>query len=140
MAVLSESRLFLSPFHFRIFQIPFAILPSPWGVYAVGDPIAVYFEVYNLAQTDGLAEYEIEARLVPKDESSGLGRVFKRLFGGRERGVSTAFPVQVTASDDRQYVLLDASGQEPGVYTLTVRINDTATGERAERTVDLFLE
>lgn len=124
----------------RVQRGDFAILPSPWGVYAVGDPIAVYFEVYNLAQADGLAEYEIEARLVPKDESSGLGRVFKRLFGGRERGVSTAFPVQVTDSDDRQYVLLDASGQEPGVYTLTVRINDTATGERAERTVDLFLE
>ncbi|MEM1054176.1 MAG: GWxTD domain-containing protein [Bacteroidota bacterium] len=124
----------------RLQRGDFAIQPSPWGVYDVGDPVAVYFEVYNLNLDSGLASYEIEARLVPKDQSRGIGRLFKRIFGGRERGVATEFPVEVSTSDDRQYVLLDASGQEPGFYTLTLRVRDTATGDRAEREVDLLLE
>lgn len=124
----------------RLQRGDFAIQPSPWGVYAIGDPIAVYFEVYNLGVEGGQATYEVEARLVPKDQSRGIGRVFKRLFGGRERGVSTAFPVQVPSPDDRQYVLLDATGQEPGIYTFTLEIRDRVTGARAEREVDLLLE
>lgn len=124
----------------RLQRGDFAIQPSPWGVYAVGDPVAVFFEVYHLGTEGGQARYELEARLVPKDRSRGIGRVFKRIFGGRQRGVSTGFPVEVPSSDDRQYVLLDASGQAPGVYTLTVSVRDTVTGQRAERQADLLLE
>ena len=124
----------------RIARGDFAIQPAPWGIYTIGDPIVVYFEAYGLSASDGPPQYQVEARLVPKDRSRGLGRFIKRLFGSRERGVSTAFPVQASGPDDRQYLLLDATGQEPGLYTLTLRIKDEATGESDKRTVELLLE
>ncbi len=124
----------------RIQRGDFAIQPAPWGVYTVGDPIAVYFEVYNLGLEGGQSGYDVEARLIPKDRSRGLARLAKRIFGGRARGVSTSFPAQGTNADDGQYVLLDATGQEPGVYTLTLQIEDRVSGQRVEREVDLLLE
>ena len=124
----------------RIQRGDFAIRPVPWGVYAVGDPIAVYFEAYGLGLEGGQTAYDVEARLIPKNRSRGLARLVRGLFGGRDRGVSTSFPVQSANADDRQYVLLDATGQDPGMYTLTLRIQDRITGERAEREVDLLLE
>ncbi|OZC02671.1 GWxTD domain-containing protein [Rubricoccus marinus] len=124
----------------RVQRGDFAIQPAPWGVYTVGDPIAVYFEVYGLGLDNGQSGYDVEAQLIPKDRSRGLARLAKRIFGGRARGVSTSFPAQGTSEEARQYVLLDATGQDPGVYTLTLRIEDRVSGQRTEREVDLLLE
>lgn len=124
----------------RLQRGDFSIQPAPWGVYAVGDPISVYFEAYGLGLEGGQSRYEVEARLVPKDQSRGLGRIVKRIFGGGPKGVSVGFPVEGTGATDGQYILLDATGQEPGVYTLTLRVKDTITGEDAEREADLLLE
>ena len=45
-----------------------------------------------------------------------------------------------TGPDDATYTILDAAEQEPGLYTLTLRVRDTLTGRTAERTSDLYLE
>ena len=124
----------------RVFRDGLAIQPAPWGVYAVDDAIHVYFEVYNLALDGGRSDFEVEARLIPKDTSSGLGRLAKRLFGSRERGVSTAAEAQGNSTDDSQALILDASGQEPGLYMLTVVVRDRTSGATTERETDLMLE
>ncbi|HYE96996.1 MAG TPA: GWxTD domain-containing protein [Rubricoccaceae bacterium] len=117
-----------------------AIQPAPWSVYDHAAPVYVYFEVYNLALRDGRTDYHVEARLVPKDLSTGVARLARRVFSGRDRGVATEFPVQGVSPDDGQYVILDASGQAPGLYTLTLRIRDNVAGTTVEQTQDLFLE
>ena len=124
----------------RVFRDGLAIQPAPWGVYAVDDAIHVYFEVYNLALDGGRSDFEVEARLVPKDTSTGLSRLARRLLGSRDRGVSTAAQAQGNRADDSQALILDASGQEPGLYTLTVVVRDRASGATAERETDLLLE
>ncbi|MEM6784465.1 MAG: GWxTD domain-containing protein [Bacteroidota bacterium] len=114
--------------------------PAPWAVFRTDQPIYLYFEVYNLAQEDGQARYEVEAALGPKDTSRGIARLFKSIFGGSEQGVAVQFPVSINEADDGQYVILDASEQEAGLYTLALRVRDTVTGETVETDRDLFLE
>ena len=67
-------------------------------------------------------------------------RLARSVFGGGDPGVSTQFPVQGDRADDAQYVILDAAEQEPGFYTLTLRIRDRVSGREVEETTDLYLE
>lgn len=117
-----------------------AIAPAPWSVFNHEQPIYLFFEVYSLGLAGGRSDYEVEAELRPKDTSTGLARLARSLFGGGDRGVSTRFPVQGDRADDAQYVILDAADQEPGFYTLTLRIRDRVSGREVEETTDLYLE
>ncbi|MDX1420190.1 MAG: GWxTD domain-containing protein [Rubricoccaceae bacterium] len=117
-----------------------AIQPAPWSVFNHAQPVYLFFEVYNLGLTGGQSDYEVEAELRPKDTSSGIARLARSIFGGGERGVSTRYPVQGDRADDAQYVILDAAEQEPGFYTLTLRIRDRISGRTVEETTDLYLE
>lgn len=118
-----------------------SITPAPWSVFNHQQPVYLYFEVYNLeVESDGRTDFEVEARLAPKDERKGLAGFVRGLFGGGDGGVSVTTPVSGATPDDHQYLILDAASQEPGVYTLRVRVRDNRTGRTAERTTDLFLE
>ncbi|MEX0821581.1 MAG: GWxTD domain-containing protein [Rhodothermales bacterium] len=117
-----------------------SIAPAPWSVFSHGQPIYLFFEVYHLARNaENLTHYEIDAQLLPRDESGPIGRFVKNLFGGAE-GVSVSLPGSGTQSDEGHYLIMDASNQEPGLYTLTLRVRDTVAGSSVERAVDLFLE
>ncbi len=124
----------------RVERNGLAIWAAPWGVFATTDPIVVYAEVYGLELRDGQTDYEVEARLVPRDASRGVGRTLRRLFGARPRGVGTAAEAQGDAPDDWQSLTVDASGQAPGLYTLTVTIRDRVAGREVSRGTDLLLE
>ncbi len=117
-----------------------SILAAPWGVFAAGQPVYLYAEVYGLTPSGGRTDFEIEARLVPKDGSTGLRRLGRRLFGGRESGVASTAEAQGTATDDSADLRLSTEGQPPGLYTLTVTVRDRTTGATADRETDLLLE
>lgn len=124
-----------------IYRNGFSIQPAPWSVFGVDQPIYLYFEVYNLGQNpDGTASYDIEAELLPKEDGNRIGRAVGRLFGGGDAGVSVRLPVQVESGDDAQYLILGAENQEPGLYTLVVRIHDNVSDRDVEMEQDLFLE
>ncbi len=124
----------------RIFRDGLSVQPAPWGVFGVGDPIYLFFEVYNLGLSGDRTDYEVEARLVPKDDSRGLARVARRIFGGRDRGVATGVEYQGAESTAAEYLILDAADQEPGLYTLTVTVRDNVTGRTVDEETDLLLE
>lgn len=125
----------------RVFRDGLSAQPAPWGVFGNAEPIFLFFEVYGLDLQNGQSDFEVEARLVPKDTSSGLARVARRIFGGRDRGVSASTEAQGSSTDEpAQYLILDASSQEPGLYTLTVTVRDRISGESADRETDLLLE
>jgi GWxTD domain-containing protein len=118
-----------------------SIMPAPWSVFSHEQPIYLYFEVYNLAMGDGgRAEYEVEAALVPKEGGSGVSRFFRGLFGGGRGGVSAGLPISVASTEDGQYLILDASNQEEGLYSLRLRVRDRVSGREAGRELDLYLE
>ena len=117
-----------------------SILAAPWGVFAAGQPVFLYAEVYGLTPRDGRTDFEVEARLVPKDTASGLRRLGRRIFGGATRGVASTAEAQGTSPDDSADLRLATEGQPPGLYTLTVTVRDRTTGATAERETDLLLE
>lgn len=124
----------------RVFRDGVSVQPAPWGVFGAGDPIYLYFEPYGLGIENGQTDYEVEASLRTKDTSTGIRRLARRIFGGDGTAVSSAFEVQGDRSDDTVYLFLDATGQEPGLYTLTVTVRDRVTGAEANRETDLLLE
>jgi hypothetical protein len=119
-----------------------SIRPAPWGVYAVKQPIYLYFEVYNLApDAGGATRYEVETVLVEKTEAKGLERLIQQAFGQRQaQGVSTGFESTGTARDESQYVILDASLEQTGNYIVVLRVTDLVSGKTVESRRDLFLE
>ena len=124
----------------RVVRRGVGVLPAPWGVFASGTPVFVYVEFYGLGLRDGRTDFEVEADLVPKDLSTGVRRLGRRLLGRREAGVSATYEAQGASADEAQDVQLDTRGQRPGLYTLTVRVRDRVTGAEAERATDLLLE
>ena len=125
----------------RVHRGDFVIQPAPWSVFGADQPIYVYFETYNLQPNgNGQNQYAVEVALRPQDTSTGLARLAKNIFGGDDGGVAIEFEAGGTGPDDATYAILDAAGQEPGLYTLTLRVRDAATGRTAERATDLYLE
>ena len=124
----------------RIVRGGVALLPAPWGVYEAGAPVFVYIEAYGLALRDGRTDYEVEAELVPRDASTGLRRLGRRILGRRETGVASALDAQGATPDETQSLRLSTTGQPPGLYTLTVTVRDRISGATAERDTDLLLE
>jgi hypothetical protein len=82
----------------------------------------------------------MEAVLSKKDTSSGVSKLVKNVFGGREKGVSVRVPGSGRGTDESQYLILDVANEEPGLYSLLVKVTDTITRKSVERTMDLFLE
>lgn len=124
----------------RIVRNDLSIAPAPWGVFGVDEPVFVYVELYGLGLRDGRTEYDVEARLIPRDDRRGLARVFGRMLGGRERGVGASSESQGASTDDWQSLTLDARGQAPGTYTLQLVVRDRVSGRSAQQEVLLMLE
>jgi len=118
-----------------------AITPAPWSVFSPQRPIYIYFEMYNLEKgADGQTRYEVEAILAPKENSKGVRGLLNRL-GNRKRGVSVSLPPGSSSeSDENQYLVLDATTMDTGLYTLTLEVRDLITGRTVDTTQDLFLE
>ena len=119
----------------------FHIAPAPQGVFATEQPLYIYFEGYGLTPTDDeFNRYALEVSLRPKESDSGLARWARGLFGQRDRGVAVEYEGSTRGRDLSEYVVLDASRQEPGLYVLTLRLRDRVSGEALIRHTDLLLE
>ncbi|NND70574.1 MAG: tetratricopeptide repeat protein [Rhodothermales bacterium] len=118
-----------------------SINPAPWSVFAVDQPIYLYFEVYGLSpDPTGSREYKVEAILSKKDERSGIAKAIGGIFRRGDRGVSLTLPFTSQSPDDGQYLILDAENQEPGLYSLTLKVSDTISRKSVDTSKDLFLE
>ncbi len=118
-----------------------SIFPAPWSVYSTDWPIYLYFEVYGLTQNpEGSTDYNVEITLEPKQTDGRVRRVIRGLFRRGKEGVSVSYDGGGSQSVQSLYQILDASQQEPGLYTLKLRVQDRLTGRDFERTQDLFLE
>ena len=118
----------------------FAIMSAPWNVFSHRQPVYLFFEIYRLTLTEGgETQYETEARLAPRNDTRGVARFMKNIFGS-SGGVSVSVPGSGSLPDETNYLILDAANQAPGLYTLTLRVRDLVSGKSVERSIDLFLE
>ncbi len=118
-----------------------SINPAPWSVFSIEQPVYLYFEVYGLRPDQaGGHEYQVEAILSKKDDRSGIAKTIGGIFKRGDRGVSLTLPFTATGADDGQYLILDAANQEPGLYTLVVKITDTVAKKSVQSEKDIFFE
>ncbi len=117
-----------------------SIDPAPWSVFSVDQPVYLFFEIYNLHEDEsGRTDYEMEAQLTPKDDRSGVAGFVRNLLG-RTEGVAVGLPGSGTSSEEGHYLIMDASNQETGLYTLTLQVRDNVSGQTVEREKELYLE
>lgn len=117
-----------------------SIDPAPWSVFSVDQPVYLFFEIYNLHEgEDGRTDYEMEAQLTPRDDRGGVAGFVRNLLG-RTEGVAVGLPGSGTSSEEGHYLILDASNQETGLYTLTLQVRDNVAGQTVKREKELFLE
>ncbi|MEM1093343.1 MAG: GWxTD domain-containing protein [Bacteroidota bacterium] len=108
---------------------------APWGIFTVGQPLYLYFELYNLGLNEGgEGRYDVEAVIQKRTER-------RRLFGRRDdSAVSVRTQQRISSTDVGDFLILDTSDQEPGLYTVRVEVRDRETGQRVEMERQIRLE
>jgi len=114
----------------------YAIDLAPWGVFGIGQPLYLYYELYNLGlNEEGEGRYDVETVIEKRTER-------RRLFGGRrdDGAVSVRTQQRITSTEVGDFLILDTSDQEPGLYSIRVEVFDRETGQRVEMERQIRLE
>jgi len=108
-------------------ESPFArgaleVIPHPIRRYAVGSPVSVYFEVYNLGHNPGeLTSYDVEYRVVEHNDR-------KQSLLDRFRDESPAFSSRFEGSGytetETLHLAIQTANLKPGFYDFIVRVKD----------------
>lgn len=123
------------------------VLALPSRLFKKEQPIYVYYELYGLDVSAGEARYRTTYTLSAREpDRNVVARFFSSigelLSGEEERGeITYSFERTQAAPADPllEYVSLDVSESEPGGYTLTVEVEDLASGQKGRREVPLTL-
>ncbi len=110
-----------------------AMLPAPWGVFGLGQPIYLYFETYGIRdQGAGSGEIEVEARLRRFDRGEDVQESIDGLFtDSNQDAVSVRYTGMASAGRDSRYLILDTKGLDEGTYVVGLRLTETGTGYTA---------
>ena len=101
---------------------PLEVVPHPIRRYAVGSPVPVYFEVYELGLDErGLSDYEVEYRVVPHSE--GKESIFDR-FGGDETVFASSFKGSGYNATEALHITIGTENLKPGLFDFLVRVKD----------------
>ncbi len=116
----------------------YGILPNPAAAFYNGEPLFVYFEIYNLKKSeDGYTDFE-QSLIVSSGEYSESGSFIAKIFnsafefiGLKEKDNMISLVGNNRTADDnpRVYLQLDMSKYAPGDYYLFIKIKDNITGE-----------
>ncbi|HET6350064.1 MAG TPA: GWxTD domain-containing protein [Candidatus Krumholzibacteria bacterium] len=101
---------------------PIEVIPHPIRRYAVGSPVSVYFEIYNLGlDQGGQSGYEVQYRVVPH---TGKKQRFIDRFNGPETVVSSSFKGSGFKSTEPLHVAIKSENLKPGLYDFLITIKD----------------
>ena len=111
------------------------VLPHPVRRYPVGQPVPLYFEVYNLSPgRDGQASYTVAYRL---RSNTARPQGFLALFrDATPLDVESRFTSTCPGRDDVVHITLRTGNLWKGSYTLEVTITDEVSERQVGRAVD----
>lgn len=121
------------------------VVPNPSLFYMAGQPVFVYYEVYNLEQDEfGLTRYRVSYELHALNKGNIAVRVLKalgRLVGVKKKAevVTVEYAHEGDRSDEYGYLELDMSNTDPGHQLLIIRVSDEIAGSRATSEVSFAI-
>jgi hypothetical protein len=100
--------------------------------YFVGEPVWLYFEIYNLSKgPDGKTNFAIKQSITRRRTGGLFGAVRGFLSGKDLEEVVTTYNGASINSDERRILRLDLSELPAGVYMVSIEINDLLSGKNA---------
>lgn len=119
----------------------FRIVPRPLRVFAPGEDVNLYFEVYHITTGDGgKGLYEVEYTLFGTRADR-----FVSFFGGTsegklEQGIGQTFRTQSVGDRAMRHISLDTSSLPDDRYTLIIDVTDLANGMTARATANFVVK
>jgi GWxTD domain-containing protein len=111
---------------------PIEVVPHPIRRYAVGSPVSVYFEVYNLGlDEDGRSNYEVQYRVAPRtdDKQSFLSR-----FNSSQVVFSSSFQGSGFNANEPLHLAIKSDNLKPDFYDFMITIKDEYWQSIVQRT------
>jgi tetratricopeptide (TPR) repeat protein len=119
-----------------------AMTTNPTNRARRGDPLYIYYEVYNLRPAgNGMTDYTVNFSLRQREGKKGLLERMAGLFGGDGTyQISIRNNQSGTERDVSDYMGFDVSKAAPGQYELRLMVQDRNGKEEASSAVSLTLE
>lgn len=122
-----------------------AMKPNPFRRYKKGEPVSIFFEVYNLfIGSDNQSQFRVNLKLEQGEQDNiiagTLQAVSRFLVGGGVQTVESMY--QRTESDQEafEFLALDLSDLGTGQTRLTVTITDEVAQRSASRSIEFEIE
>jgi hypothetical protein len=110
---------------------PIEVVPHPIRRYAVGSPVSLYFEIYNLGlDEDGRSNYKVEYRVAPH---SGEKRSFLDRFDGDQAVFASRFEGSGYNANEPLHLAIQSGNLKPGLYDFLVTVKDEYWQSTAHR-------
>jgi GWxTD domain-containing protein len=108
--------------------------------YFVGEPVWLYFEIYNLEKdSDGKTSYTIKQTVAQKGPGGLLASIRTVLGGDDLQEVETSYSGGSIYSEENRILSVHLSELEPGDYTIAIEVVDDVSGHRTRASEDIVL-
>jgi GWxTD domain-containing protein len=118
------------------------VLPLPGRTLGAGQPLFVYFEIYNLTKDAiGATDYTVKYAVAESsDDTALLTRLYQGIrslvgWGERRAEISSEVTLSGIQKDVFTHLEVDMSRSKPGVYEMLVEVTDRLSGSTARSTV-----
>lgn len=103
------------------------------------EPLLCYFEIYNLASSFGLREYELTYRLVKAKKVKGDSDTERLLKDAGKSAVSFSFRRDVPDGVARELIGINLKKISKGAHWLEIEISDPRSGSKLARSERFFV-
>ncbi|HGY56467.1 MAG TPA: tetratricopeptide repeat protein [Caldithrix abyssi] len=109
------------------------VMPNPSRRFNRDQLVYVYYEIYHLDNQDGLAEYTIDQKVEPQEESKGIFGTIAGLFSAsNKKTISISKNYQSSEPRAFEYTAFDFKDWEAGRLRITITVTDKNTGKSAQ--------
>lgn len=117
------------------------VVPNPAALIVKKNPMAVYYDIYNLTlDNSGHSSYEVAYTVKTLNEKKGLVLAIVQLFTGKKKtSLSSVTLKQGKSTVQREYIGLDISDLPEGAAQLEVKVKDLLSGKETLSTIPLNL-
>ena len=121
------------------------VVPNPSLFYLTGQPVFVYYEIYNLKKDEfGATDYRVSYELHSLNKGNIAVRTLKalgRLVGVDKKAevVTVEYAHEGDKSDEYGYLELDMSNTDSGHQLLIVKVSDENAGSRTKSAVSFAI-